>query len=70
MWVLLGTAAVFVAAFATYGRKGAGLNDRWDLNLGIRCGALASGLYLASSAQFESNYGTWLMPPYAAAYAP
>lgn len=69
LWVLLGAIAVFVAAFATYGRKGAGLSDDWDLNLGIRCGALASGLYLASSAQFDSNYSTWMMPPYAAAYA-
>jgi hypothetical protein len=69
LWVLLGAIAVFVAAFATYGRKGASPGDAWDLNLGIRCGALASGLYLASSAQFESNYSTWMMPPYAAAYA-
>lgn len=69
LWVLLGTLAVFVAAFTSYGCKGTGLNSGWDLDLGVRCGAVASALYLASSAQFESNYSTWMMPPYAAAYA-
>lgn len=69
LWVLLGTLAIFVAAFATYGRKGTGLASGWDADVGVRCGAVASALYLASSAQFESNYSTWMMPPYAAAYA-
>lgn len=65
LWIFLGAGALFAAAYITYQDR----DHPRSREVAIRCAGLAAGIYLASSGQWDSNYTTWMMPPYAAAYA-
>jgi hypothetical protein len=61
VWVWLGAAGVMLAAYELYFAR-----PRFER---ARALALAGFLYVFSAAQFESNYATWMMPPYVWCFA-
>ena len=61
VWVWLGAAGVMLAAYELYFAR-----PRFER---ARTVALAGFLYVFSAAQFESNYTTWMMPPYVWCFA-
>jgi hypothetical protein len=59
-WLLLGAPAVWLAAKSLYGDDPRG---------GRHAPAVATFVYLLSAGQFDYNYSSWMMPPFAWAFA-
>jgi hypothetical protein len=65
LWVMLGAVGVGVGTWWLESGDG----SRTSPALRLRLVGASVGLYLAVSGPFESNYTTWMMPPYVWAFA-